>query len=164
DILSYSRPPPPMLQRYELPPIRGDAAAAARAAVTGPSIPIEGPTAVLQADPEMTRAVLLNLLANACHASGSREIDVHIRVADALCDIEIRDRGDGIPAAVRDQLFEPFVSARPGGTGLGLAISRRLTQLQGGTLAIEDRPGGGTIARVTLPLAQPFSDVRTAAG
>ena len=51
-------------------------------------------------------------------------------------------------------MFEPFFTTRTAGTGLGLAIVRRLIELQEGTVALHDRPGGGTIAELTLPLAR----------
>jgi signal transduction histidine kinase len=56
-----------------------------------------------------------------------------------------------VPAAVRERLFTPFVSGRPGGAGLGLALARRILVLHGGTVTLEDRAGGGTCARVLLP-------------
>jgi len=51
-------------------------------------------------------------------------------------------------------MFEPFFTTRPGGTGLGLSIVNRLIGIQEGSVALSDRPGGGTIAEVTLPLAR----------
>jgi signal transduction histidine kinase len=54
---------------------------------------------------------------------------------------------------VRDRVFEPFFTTRTSGTGLGLAIVKRLIELQDGTITLEDRPGGGTIARVMIPIA-----------
>jgi signal transduction histidine kinase len=50
-------------------------------------------------------------------------------------------------------VFEPFFTTRAGGTGLGLAIVKRLLELQDGGIALKDRPGGGTVAEVTVPLA-----------
>jgi signal transduction histidine kinase len=54
---------------------------------------------------------------------------------------------------VREHVFEPFITNKPGGTGLGLPIALRLIQLQGGALHIADRPGGGTAVVVHLPAA-----------
>jgi signal transduction histidine kinase len=110
-----------------------------------------GDATVVELDPEMTRAVLLNLLMNARQASGSAAIEVRASAKDGRCEIAILDRGPGIPPDVREHLFEPFITTRAGGTGLGLPIARRLTQLQGGTLTLDDRPGGGTAAVLTLP-------------
>jgi signal transduction histidine kinase len=128
-----------------------EVAAAARAAVPGAQIEVIGEPVVVRADPEMIRAVLLNLLLNACHASGTAAVEVRTTVSRTTCTVEILDRGPGLPAEVRQHLFEPFITTRQGGTGLGLPIANRLTIQQGGTLTIEDRPGGGTAAVVRLP-------------
>jgi signal transduction histidine kinase len=149
DILTYAKPSPPKLQRLSIQPLLSEVAFAARAAAGG-LIDIAGDSAIIHADPEMTRAVLLNLLINACQASGTKTVEVRTSVADGRCAVSILDRGPGLPAEVREHLFEPFKTTRPGGTGLGLPIARRLTSLQGGTLSIDDRPG---VATVTLPLA-----------
>jgi two-component system, OmpR family, sensor kinase len=70
--------------------------------------------------------------------------------------VEVQDRGPGIPADERDVVFDRFHRGRAGlagptGTGLGLAIARELTRGWGGDVTIEDRPGGGLIATVSLP-------------
>lgn len=151
DILTYSKPSPPKLQRVALDRLVPEVAAAARAAVPGAQIEVIGEPVVVRADPEMIRAVLLNLLLNACHASGTAAVEVRTTVSRTTCTVEILDRGPGLPAEVRQHLFEPFITTRQGGTGLGLPIANRLTIQQGGTLTIEDRPGGGTAAVVRLP-------------
>jgi signal transduction histidine kinase len=68
--------------------------------------------------------------------------------------VTVADRGAGVPEALRERLFQPFASGRPGGAGLGLALARRILVLHGGGLALEDRPGGGTVARATLPAGE----------
>ena len=68
--------------------------------------------------------------------------------------VEILDRGPGVSKAVSDRLFEPFVSGRRGGIGLGLALSRRIVDLHGGRLELGARPGGGTIASLSIGLSQ----------
>ena len=151
DILTYSKPSPPKLQRVASTPLIEEVVNAARAAVPGASIEIKGAPIVLRADPEMTRAVLLNLLLNACQSSNGSGVEIATACGNGQCAIEVLDRGPGLPAEVRQHLFEPFITTRAGGTGLGLAIARRLTMAQGGTLGISDRPGGGTVATVMLP-------------
>jgi signal transduction histidine kinase len=101
----------------------------------------------------MLRAALLNITLNACQAAGARDIDVHIAAEDGHCRIAVRDRGPGIPAEVRERVFEPFFTTRTNGTGLGLAIVKRMMELQDGTVTLTDRPEGGTIAEVTVPRA-----------
>jgi two-component system CheB/CheR fusion protein len=151
DILTYSKPSPPKLQRVALDRLVPEAAAAARAAIPAARIDVTGDPVVVRADPEMMRAVLLNLLLNAVHASGGSIVEVRTAASTGWGTVEILDRGPGLPAEVRQHLFEPFISTRQGGTGLGLPIANRLTVQQGGTLAIDDRPGGGTTAVVRLP-------------
>jgi signal transduction histidine kinase len=74
-----------------------------------------------------------------------------VREQDATCVIEIADRGAGFGGKDPEQLFEAFHTTKKSGTGLGLAIVRRLLTLQGGTVELVPREGGGAIARVTLP-------------
>lgn len=104
----------------------------------------------LQADPFRLPQVLRNLLQNALEAGGRVTVAVE-PVGEDLVDLVVADDGPGLPAEVRERLFEPFVTTKPRGTGLGLAIARRLVEAHGGRLLFEDRPGGGTIARVRLP-------------
>jgi PAS domain S-box-containing protein len=151
DILTYSKPNPPKRQRFNIGPLIAEVATTARAGSPAATIEMSGDTPVVDADPEMTRAVLLNLVLNACQAGGERPVEVRTTARAAHCEIQILDRGPGIPGDVREHLFEPFITTRAGGTGLGLPIARRLTVAQGGTLTLDDRPGGGTVATVTLP-------------
>jgi PAS domain S-box-containing protein len=153
DILRYSKPTPPKTTRFELQPVIEDASRAARAAVACPEIRVSGERAIVSADREMCHAILLNLLLNACQASGGLAVDVSVTTQSGRCELRIMDRGPGISADIREQIFEPFITTKPGGTGLGLAIARRLTLLQGGTIALEDREAGGTTAILTFPLA-----------
>jgi two-component system sensor histidine kinase PilS (NtrC family) len=156
DILTYSKPSPPKLQRLAMLPLVSEVITATRAAIPAAHIELEGTPVVVKADPEMTRAVLLNLMLNACQASGSTPVVVQTSCdGNNRCRVRVLDRGPGIPDEVREHLFEPFITTRAGGTGLGLAIARRLTHVQGGTLTLEDRPGGGTMATVALPTAEP---------
>jgi two-component system sensor histidine kinase RegB len=94
---------------------------------------------------------LLNLLDNAAQAStADPQLDV-LRDGAWLC-VRIRDEGHGIPAIIRDQLGQPFISSREGGTGLGLFLSHATIGRLGGTLRLED-DAAGTLAEVRLPLA-----------
>jgi PAS domain S-box-containing protein len=154
DILTYSKPSPPKLQRIAIQPVLAEVAAASRASVQCDPVDVSGDAAVIRADPEMTRAVFLNLVLNACQASGNHPVEIHTSAEDGRCKVCVLDRGPGLPQEVRKRLFEPFVTSRPGGTGLGLPIARRLVDVQGGTLTLDDRPGGGTVATVILPLAE----------
>jgi signal transduction histidine kinase len=101
------------------------------------------PTSLLAA-PTAVRQVLDNLIRNAIEASAEGD-EVEVEVLKGT--IEIRDRGPGIPASLRQRLYEPFVTGRPDGTGLGLAVSQRIARSLGGEIRHQTRMGGGTIAR-----------------
>jgi signal transduction histidine kinase len=69
--------------------------------------------------------------------------------------VAIADRGEGIPAGVDQKLFQPFFTTKKsGGMGLGLVISRDIVRRYGGEIGLAAREGGGTVAWVTLPLAE----------
>jgi PAS domain S-box-containing protein len=155
DLLLFARPKPPRPRPVDVKALMHDVIASAQSSSgrTGLPILIEGDDVKANADPDMLRAALLNLAMNACQAAGRQEVDVRIAAAEGRCRIEVRDRGPGIPAEVRDRVFEPFFTTRTSGTGLGLAIVKRLIELQDGTITLDDRADGGTIATVTLPIA-----------
>jgi signal transduction histidine kinase len=68
--------------------------------------------------------------------------------------VEILDRGPGLPESLRHQLFEPYVSTKRRGSGLGLSLVRDITRQHGGEITLENRPDGGALARLRLPLAE----------
>jgi PAS domain S-box-containing protein len=155
DILRFARPRSPVLETLELKSAISDASASAEAAMAGawPGIRVPDTTLIVRADGEMLRSVLLNLLLNACQ-SGTREpIDVEVAHDGGTCRIDIADRGAGLSDADPEQLFQAFHTTKASGTGLGLAIVRRLLSLQGGTIVLQPRSGGGAVARLTLRVA-----------
>ena len=139
----------------DLRPMLVDAIASARAAAGGECAQIVAPqaTATVLADREMLRDVLLNLLLNACQSGSQAPIEIRLSPQPGLCAIEIADRGTGLGGRDPEQLFEAFHTTKKSGTGLGLAIVRRLVSLQGGSVSLHARDGGGAIARVTIPTA-----------
>jgi PAS domain S-box-containing protein len=159
DLLQYARPKTPRRLAVDVMALLRDVTASAQLSTgrAGGSIPIDGVEVKATADPDMLRAALLNLLLNACQAAAGKEVVVRVTADDGICRIAVCDRGAGIPSAVRGRVFEPFFTTRTNGTGLGLAIVKRLMELQEGTIALVDRPGGGTIAEVTLSVAAPRS-------
>jgi PAS domain S-box-containing protein len=154
DLLLYARPKPPRTQSVDINALMRDVATSAVVSTgrAGAPISISGHDVKGRADPEMLRAAMLNLVLNACQAAGKDEIDVQLFAEGGVGRIAVRDRGPGIPPGIRDRVFEPFFTTRTNGTGLGLAIVKRLVELQDGTVTLMDRPGGGTIAEVTIPL------------
>jgi len=105
--------------------------------------------------------VLSNLVENATkYAPPGTTIDVAVRRAGGMVEIEIADRGPGIPSDATERIFEPFFRLRdegPSGTGLGLAVVKGLVVAHGGTIVARNGTGGGAVFVFTLPLdtAQP---------
>lgn len=99
-------------------------------------------------------AALSNLVANAVEASPpDAPVELSIRREGAAAILTVADRGPGLPEAVRARLFSPHTTTKAHGSGMGLYLARQLVEGgHGGRLTLEDRPGGGTLATVTLPL------------
>jgi signal transduction histidine kinase len=105
-------------------------------------------------DESKMRRALYNIASNARDVltrGGSLTISTH-RVNGEI-EFLLSDTGPGIPAEIKDTLFEPFVTyGKPAGTGLGLAIARKTVQDHGGTIRVDSVPGKGTDFIITLPL------------
>jgi PAS domain S-box-containing protein len=109
--------------------------------------------------PNSIRQVLLNLVANAVKFTGHGGVTVLVTAAEPQrVRFEVRDTGPGVSAEAKSRLFSPFeqadasIARRFGGTGLGLSIARKLTQLMGGEIGVDDRPGGGSVFWFTVLL------------
>ncbi|KWT94346.1 MULTISPECIES: ATP-binding protein [unclassified Variovorax] len=105
--------------------------------------------------PRLLRRAIRNLLENA-RRYGAGEISVELGSRQGTAEIRVNDRGPGVPAALRDRIFEPFyrlpgASERNGGVGLGLALVKSITERHGGSVRCEDRPGGGASFVIALP-------------
>ena len=86
--------------------------------------------------------------------AASRDAIALSAVADASeVTLSVADRGPGVGVGAREKIFLPFYSSKPNGSGLGLAIVARIAQLHGGTVAVDDRPGGGAVFSLRLPRA-----------
>lgn len=120
------------------------------------------PPCVYYADPVALERVLTNLLKNAIQYGRGKPVDITLRCSEARVSIEICDRGPGIPAEKLDTVFRPFQrlesarSERTGGSGLGLAIAQQLALKHGWTIQLLPRDGGGTVAKLELPVANRF--------
>ncbi len=110
-------------------------------------------------DPELLRSVVENLVRNAQESypdgNGARGVELELRREKAWLVVAIRDRGKGIPPEMREKVFDPFFTDKVQGSGVGLSLSRRFVEAAGGTLTLIARDGGGTEARIMLPLRSP---------
>lgn len=114
-------------------------------------------------DARQMSQVLTNLIQNAIDAIDGRDapadaklpqgsVKISLRIEGPAAVIEIADNGIGLPPKERDRLTEPYVTTRAKGTGLGLAIVKKIIEDHNASLELDDRTGGGAIARVVLPL------------
>jgi signal transduction histidine kinase len=105
--------------------------------------------------------VFLNVLANAAQAiRGSGTITIETRREGPRAVICIGDSGPGIPPEVLGRIFDPFFTTKPvgEGTGLGLSISYEIFTRHGGEIRAENRPEGGALFTLELPVARPTAD------
>lgn len=112
------------------------------------------PQATVVGDVDQLRQVLVNLVLNAGQAlERGGHVRVGVESAPDANTVVIADDGPGIPADLRERVFEPFFTTRHRGTGLGLATARRIVEAHGGTLAFVEPPPGqpGAVARMRLP-------------
>jgi signal transduction histidine kinase len=104
--------------------------------------------------PKMRRA-LYNIASNAHDAmKAGGVLTITTRYKDGVVEFELSDTGPGIPEAIKDTLFEPFVTmGKATGTGLGLAIAKKTVEDHSGTISVDSVPGQGATFTIRLPQA-----------
>lgn len=164
--LDFARPPVPQTMSVDLRSVVTATTdlVSGRAATQGVTIRTDMPEhpACASIDAGQIRQLFLNLLLNALDAQphGGR-IEIAIRgegvpPADRTAvdwAVSVRDNGQGIPEAMLESMFEPFVTTKETGTGLGLTVSARIAAAHGGSLAVRNVPGSGAEFVLTLPAA-----------
>jgi signal transduction histidine kinase len=111
-------------------------------------------------DPDRLAQVLGNLIENAVrHGAGKVTIAVspgHTPAGAPAAVVDVTDEGSGVRADVRQRVFRPFWRGEhAGGTGLGLYIVKGIVEAHGGTIDVDEGPGGGARFRVVLPAGHP---------
>ncbi|MFW2341637.1 response regulator [Brevundimonas sp.] len=158
DLLDYARLDAGSLE-FDLAPVRIDDLVRGVAELLSPRAHDKGleiawnvaaDVPVVRADEGRLRQILFNLAGNAVKFTPDGGVAISVsRSGDAGLAFVVEDTGPGVPEAARVRIFEEFGhadstdAARHDGAGLGLAVARRLAEAMGGSLSVEDRPGGG---------------------
>jgi len=157
DLLTLTHTAAPQRQDTDIPALLASVAEFHRETAEARQVALDvapGPPLRWFVDPDRVHRALDNLVLNALQTlppGGRVQIAA---MADAALHLSVADDGPGLPAAVAQHLFEPFVTARADGTGLGLSIVREIAAAHGG--AADYRPGHpGAIFTLTFPDAEP---------
>ncbi|MCC6658487.1 MAG: nitrogen regulation protein NR(II) [Rhodocyclaceae bacterium] len=121
-------------------------------------------------DREQLIQAILNIVRNAAQAlEGRGEIVLRTRALRQVTlakrryrlalELQVIDDGPGIPETIREQMFYPLVSGRPGGSGLGLTLAQNFIQQHHGSIEVDSRPGR-TCFTVMLPLTHPYQETQ----
>lgn len=157
DILSLAR-----VGRASEPPERTDLSALAAAVVEEfedmgqPVTLADGPRVVAPVHVTWARRALRNLVSNAVRYGGTAEVSLDREGNDAV--LRVTDHGPGIPTDRIADMMEPFArgeasrNRETGGTGLGLTLARAIAEQHGGRLVLTNRPEGGLVAELRLPV------------
>jgi two-component system, OmpR family, sensor histidine kinase KdpD len=108
-------------------------------------------------DPVLVEQLFINLLENAAkYTPSAADLEIRATQEGGTLVVDVADRGPGIPPGEEERIFERFhrgpAQAGVSGAGLGLPIARAIAEAHGGRLAASNRPGGGAVFRLTLPL------------
>jgi PAS domain S-box-containing protein len=125
---------------------------------------VDAPALQLAVDAPKVERIVENLLVNtARHTAAGTSIWIRVQSHDGGVLLVVEDEGPGVPAELREQIFQPFrkgrnVADHAPGSGIGLALVARFAELHGGRAWVQDRPGGGASFRVFLPQPPDATD------
>jgi PAS domain S-box-containing protein len=130
------------------PELRALAGPAVRVVISLPDEPLH-----IACDSAQLQQVVTNLLLNARDASPeSGQISISLaRLGGDRVELTVRDRGNGIPPAALEHIFEPLFTTKRTGTGLGLSVARQIVTQHGGSIDVSNAATGGAEFRVVLP-------------
>ena len=116
---------------------------------------VEGSAIVVRGDGDQLEQALINLVKNAVEAAAESggKARVGWRVVKSAVEVFVEDEGPGLPESAN--VFVPFFTTKPNGSGIGLVLARQIVEAHGGSLALEPRAGGGTVARLRLLAPAP---------
>jgi signal transduction histidine kinase len=159
DLLDFSRAKEPQISQFELSELLSNLKSMLESRLQSSKVALHLPSNMdpmpLRSDPAGLRQILLNVLINAIDATpegGAVQLTATRDERDKSIVIRVDDSGKGLGQVNPNELFQPFVTTKTRGTGLGLAISRQIAEELGGSLNLENLPGGGARCSITLPI------------
>jgi signal transduction histidine kinase len=161
-VLNFAKAPSSLHSRWSLSDIVEDTLVLVRLklAQSKVSLSFEPPPRPLfvEGHKGQIQQVLLNLLINATHAMpDGGTISLTLKTDEKTSHyayLDISDTGTGVAEAIRERIFDSFLSGRPDGTGLGLAIAKRILISHHGDITLLQTSPAGTTMRIALPLAK----------
>ncbi|MFM9916627.1 MAG: ATP-binding protein [Rhizobacter sp.] len=116
---------------------------------------IDGRAVSVSGDERLLRRAVRNLIENAQRYGGG-EVQIALATGAQGVEVQVCDRGSGVPHDLRERIFEPFYrlpghAETAGGVGLGLSLVKQIAERHGGRVRCEPRDGGGTCFVLTLP-------------
>ncbi len=162
-VLSFAKAPSSLHSRWSFADIIEDTLVLVRLKLAQSKVALRfdpPPRALfIEAHKGQIQQVLLNLLLNATHAMPeggtiTLTLATEDRGTAEYALLDIADTGSGVAEAIRDQIFDSFLSGRPDGTGLGLAIAKRILISHHGDITLLATSPAGTTMRIVLPLAK----------
>ncbi len=163
DLLSYARPTQPEYTQLDLnhtikksiallQPVADQQRVTIVETTEQSSLPIRG-------DEKLLQQLLWNILLNAIQAMPSGgPVTISTRILGNVVQLEIRDKGKGIPEQELNMIFRPFFTTKHKGTGLGMPISKRIVEQHGGNLLIRSTLGKGTTVLIRLPIGEEHDE------
>jgi two-component system, NtrC family, sensor histidine kinase HydH len=151
DLLELARSKPPQRRPVDVAAFVAQAVPAAHlpAAV---QVIVDVPAGLtMDADAEQLARIVTNLLINASQAmGGTGRVWIDASRSGAVTHLRVRDDGPGVPAHLREQVFEALFTTKAKGSGLGLALCRRIAEAHGGTVTLESSERGAAF-RISIP-------------
>jgi signal transduction histidine kinase len=153
EFINYSRPREVRRSKVELHSAVAEVLRTLNHDLAEKTIRVEnaGEPLAIEADEQLLRQVLFNLLINAIQAvdaGGQIQIQTQ-RVSATEASLEIRDNGPGVPSKDREEIFKPYFTTRPKGTGLGLAVVQQIILAHGWEIKCRANEPKGAVFRIT---------------
>jgi signal transduction histidine kinase len=158
-VLQFGKTPSNLHSRWSLAEIVSDTLLLVRLKLAQAKVQVhyEPParTPFVEGHKGQLQQVLLNVILNAMQAMpGGGSLTATLGTEGNAAVLDLTDTGTGIPPAIRDRIFDSFLSGREGGTGLGLAIAKRVMLSHHGDIVLVSTGYKGTTMRLKLPLAR----------